>query len=149
LQEIDAKATFALTYEGFKVTNDRGITLRIGDNAKTGVGNTNLLDVRDNQNNSIFAIKENGSLVWGTGSASTKVLYTRTLINKPSSTYDNYDNDYTSEKPWHKTKAPEDYYVSYSYDGGKTWDDPIQIQSANTDEIIEWYYATSVETETP
>jgi hypothetical protein len=69
--EIDEKATFSLTWEGFKVTNDKGISLRIGDNAKTSSNNTNLLDVRGGNNQSIFAIKEDGSLIWGAGAAST------------------------------------------------------------------------------
>jgi hypothetical protein len=79
-KEIDSKATFALTYEGFKVTNDRGITLRIGDNAKTELNNTNLLDVRDSENNLILAIEEDGSMVWDLDSSPTKVLYARTQL---------------------------------------------------------------------
>ena len=127
--EIDARATFALTYEGFKVTNKQGVTLRIGDNAKINSSNTNLLDVRDPQNNSIFAIKENGSLVWGTGSASTKVLYAKTQLEKPNKSYEEYNpSNAEGEDVWHTKKAPEDFYISYSFDGGNTWDDPIQIQ---------------------
>lgn len=152
IKDIDDNATFALTWDGLKVSNS-AVELHIGDNAKTNAGNYNILDVRNKDTKEvIFAIKENGSLIWGSGSASTKALYTRTLINKPTEKYEDYTDNYLEDdvnteidERWHKIKAVEDWYVSYSHDGGNTWDAPIQIQSADTAEIIEWYYATGVE----
>jgi hypothetical protein len=103
IEEIDSRATFALTWDGLKISNDRGITLHIGDNAKTGVNNRNLLDVSNAAGNSIFAIKEDGSLAWGPGSASVKVLYARTKLAKPVNIYDAYND--SSSSNWHKVKS--------------------------------------------
>ena len=143
-QEIDQKATFSLTWEGFKVTNTNGVTLRIGDNAKTGQGNANLLDVRGSNGESIISITENGSFVWGDSVSPMRALYKRTISeqdDKPNGngiwSSDYFESDEKDENGnytncvWHKVKTVDDFYVSYSYDDCKTWGEPIQIQGRN------------------
>jgi hypothetical protein len=98
--------------------------LRIGDGAKSGANNSNLLDVRSGAN-TIFAITENGSIIWGANSSPTKVLYAKTQLSAPNKSYEDYKN--SDNDDWHKIKDPYDYYASYSYDGGYTWGSPILI----------------------
>lgn len=131
-EDIDDKATFALTWEGLKVTNKQGTELRIGDNAKSSENDTSLLEVRDQNNNVTFSITQNGALKWGAGSTAQKALYAKTQLGTPIGNWDSFpSSNQEGENKWHKTKAPEDYFVSYSYDGGNTWGDPIQIQGYN------------------
>ena len=110
-KEIDSKATFALTWKGLKVTNENKYSLRIGDGAKMGDGDTDLLKITDAAGTTTFAIKEDGTVLWGAGSTATKAQYS-----------------VGGKEGWHDTKTPEDYFVRYSYDGGNTWGDAIQIQ---------------------
>jgi hypothetical protein len=70
-QDIDNKATFALTWEGLKVKNSKGVTLRIGDGAKIGADSTDILDVRGIDDKSIISITENGDFRWGEGASPT------------------------------------------------------------------------------
>jgi hypothetical protein len=65
IEELDAKSTFALTWEGLKVKNHNGITLKIGDGAKNGGGNTDLLSVIDANGKRLVGITENGSFIYG------------------------------------------------------------------------------------
>ena len=148
---IAKKSTFYLGWEGLKVSNENDIELFIGDSAKTSSNSTNLLEVRErNSTDPIFAIKENGSLVWSTKSSPTKVLYKKQLSDANDKPADNTDWDKaTNDNGWHKNKTAKDWYASYSYDGGKTWSQAVQIQSSNTANLIEWYYATSDADETP
>jgi hypothetical protein len=74
---IDERATFALTWEGLKVKGENA-TLRIGDGAKVYKGDDTLLNIQDNEGNVSFAIKNDGSIIWGTSnnsSSPTQVLY--------------------------------------------------------------------------
>jgi hypothetical protein len=100
INDIGNKATFALTWDGLKIKNSKGITLRLGDGAKGADDDTDLLVVNNNSGDKIFAITENGSLLWSPSSTPAKTLYARTLINKPNKSYDSYDND--SDTDWHK-----------------------------------------------
>ena len=116
IEDIDPNATFALTWEGLKVTNSNQATLRIGDGAKIPgkegtVLDTCLLKITDKEGNTTFAIREDGTLAWGAGSTATKAQYSVDGVNN-----------------WHDAKNPEDYFVKYSYDGGNTWGEAIQIQ---------------------
>jgi hypothetical protein len=79
--DINKKATFALTWDGLKVTNDNNVTLHIGDSAKVNPGDETLLSIKDGKGNTTFAIKNNGTLTWGgadAGSSPTQVLYSAT-----------------------------------------------------------------------
>jgi hypothetical protein len=135
LEEIDKKATFALTWEGFKVTNRNGATLRIGDNAKLGGDNTNLMEIRDADGNVQVRVSENGSMFWSTDSSPTRVLYTHELIDPPSASYGEYNDNYSEndleteniDERWHKIQSSQDWYASYSYDGGETWGEVVLI----------------------
>ena len=68
-KEIDANATFALTWEGLKVVSNDGATLRIGNSAVGGkAGAGTILRVSDSQGNTTFQIKANGSVEMGNSS---------------------------------------------------------------------------------
>lgn len=57
-------------------------------------------------------------------------LYARTNLSKPTNSYSSYND--SSSTTWHKiANTTYDYYVSYSYDGGKTWSNAIQIKGRN------------------
>ena len=56
-------------------------------------------------------------------------LYARTNLAKPTGEYSSYSDSSTTA--WHKVVSSYDYYVSYSYDGGKTWSTGIQIKGIN------------------
>lgn len=54
-------------------------------------------------------------------------LYARTNLSKPTQSYSKYNA--TSTTSWHQTlDSGNDYYASYSYDGGKEWSDVVQIK---------------------
>jgi hypothetical protein len=71
LDEIDDKATFALTWEGLKVTGDGGITARIGynNNIVDEEGNVitygNILNITDNNEKSLMSFSNEGVLKIG------------------------------------------------------------------------------------
>lgn len=154
--DIDNKATFALTWDGLKIKNSNGVTLRIGDGAKGKGQDTDLLTVHDINENQIFAITEDGSLSWTTESTPTKALYARTQLRTPTELYVNYKdrNDVDEdgnllEDVWHKEQDLTDWYASFSYDGGYTWSTPVMIQSSSITGIQEKYFATSNPEEKP
>lgn len=155
IDEITEKATFALTWDGLKVSSEKA-DLRIGNGAKGSGEDTNLLQVTDKNGREIFFVTEDGSFLWSNESSPTKVLYARTNLGKPTLAYDKYNDSNKKDengKPitdvWHKIQSEDDWFASYSYDGGNAWSDPSQIQSASTKAVIEWYYATSSQTEQP
>lgn len=73
-----------------------------------------------------------GSITWETGTSPTQAIYNQ--INGPKPT-DNWKYDDIPDKHpatdysgWHKTfDSTNDKYVSYTYDGGKTWTNAIKI----------------------
>lgn len=139
IEEIDSRATFALTWDGLKVTNSNGVVLHIGDGAKTNSGNTNLLDVRQGAS-SVFAIREDGSLIWGAGAAATQAVYATSVSGtapiKPANGtgYDKFPDSVSDDNPygWHKNVSVTDNYISYTYDGGITWGAPIRVVGEST-----------------
>lgn len=56
IAEIDSKATFALTWEGLKVTDSNGVVARIGN-----IHNS-IIDITDTNGNSIFKVSNTGGL---------------------------------------------------------------------------------------
>lgn len=70
---------------------------------------------------------ENGNITWGSSNSPVRALYARTYNYMPTMTYDNYPAN--SAYGWHKTlDSARDFYVSYSYDGGKTWTTTLKLQ---------------------
>jgi autotransporter adhesin len=64
VKEISEKATFALTWDGLKVTNHNKVTMHIGDNAKADTDDTSLLLVTDEYGEPLVKIDEWGALTW-------------------------------------------------------------------------------------
>lgn len=139
--EIDEKATFALTWEGLKVTNSNNVSLRIGDQAKVGAKETALLTVKDALGNVTFSIDETGSMSWGSGQSSHQAVYTTSTSGaaptKPvdNKKYQEFPNTSDTEGEWHKTTSVTDNYASYTYDGGATWGNPIRIAGESVYQI--------------
>ena len=80
----------------------------------------------------------NGNITWGDSKSFVRVLYARSKNQgKPTENYDSYDDDYKSSTVWHKVYN-EDYdrYASYSYDCGKTWEEPIKITGEDGDTVV-------------
>ncbi len=69
----------------------------------------------------------NGSITWGAGNSPTQILYARSYLTKPSngSLWSSYPD--SSSTGWHKKFNSYDVYATYTYDGGNTWTDAIQI----------------------
>lgn len=96
--------------------NIKGGTININDNFKVdSAGNVTL----------------NGNITWGTGASPTQVVYARTALTKPSDNTDWSSFPESSSSAWHKTYSSSDYYASYTYDGGKTWGEPILVRGIN------------------
>lgn len=68
-----------------------------------------------------------GNITWGSSSSPVRVLYARSYLSRPTSSYNSYPS--SSSSGWHRTlDSSNDYYASYSYDGGSTWGDAIRVQ---------------------
>lgn len=114
--------------EGEFVGNIKGGTININDNF--------IVDENG-------GVQLNGGITWGTGSSPTQVVYARSSIEKPDDNTAWSSFPPTSGNSWHKTYSSYlDYYASYTYDGGKTWTDPIKIKGTDGDtkEIVYLYY---------
>ena len=69
-------------------------------------------------------IKLTGSITWTAENAPVRVLYASSALNKP--TGNNIPDG------WHEIyDKTTDYYATYSYDGGNTWTEAIQIRGKN------------------
>ena len=125
-QGTDTNITFALNKDGsatFK-GNITGGTIKIGG---TEINPNFYVDQSGN-------VQLNGRITWGTNASPVKVLYIRKFNNveKPKYSYNNYQP--SNPNDWHQTlDLTNDYYMSYSYDGGKTWTDPLIIQGEKGD----------------
>lgn len=84
----------------------------------------------------------NGNITWGTGSSPTQVVYSTRVYNKPSDNTSWSSFPSTSDIGWHTTYSTSDYYASYTYDGGASWTDAVQIQGidGNTPTIQDDYW---------
>jgi hypothetical protein len=113
LAEIGSKATFALTWDGLKVSNSNKVVMRIGDGAKASNSDTDLLNVQKD-GNTIFAIDENGSLKWSATSSPIAVLYTSNA-NADIPTKEIWDaagDEPVNEGDWHKEQNDTDKFMS-------------------------------------
>ena len=73
-------------------------------------------------------LNKNIVLQWTSDNSPTKTLYAQNEIAKPTNKYSAYPS--ASSKDWHTTfDKQNDYYVSYSYDGGNTWTDAVKYQA--------------------
>jgi hypothetical protein len=155
-KEIDANATFALTWEGLKVAHTKGegdnafisSTLHIGDGAKSSSGDNTILKVKKRilkdgltneytEHDSLW-ITEDGDIKWGQSQSPTQVLYNTDNVSAPpenkahkdflenKTLKENSTTEYV-DNGWHKAKTADDRYVSYTYDGGYTWTSAILI----------------------
>ena len=71
----------------------------------------------------------NGSISWGVGSSPTQIVYARDAIAAPESGTQLSDFPATDADGWHTSFSQTyDYFASYTYDGGKTWTDAVNIQ---------------------
>lgn len=71
-----------------------------------------------------------GNITWGTSNSPVRVLYARACLSTPTLLYNSYPAD--SDTGWHRTlDVSNDYYVSYSYDGGETWTTAIQMRGVD------------------
>ena len=78
------------------------------------------------------SITLDGNITWGTGTSPTQVVYARGNITKPTNgtPYTNYQA--TSSTAWHRTfDSANDYYASYTYDGGATWTSAVKIRGSD------------------
>ena len=96
--------------------NIKGGTININDNFKVdAAGNVTL----------------NGNITWGTGASPTQVVYARTALTKPSDNTSWLSFPANSSSAWHTAYSSSDYYASFTYDGGKTWGEPILVRGIN------------------
>lgn len=96
----------------------------------------------------------NGNIIWGTGASPTQVVYARTSLTKPEDDTSWSSFPSSSSTGWHKIYESNDYYASFTYDGGKTWGTAIQVvgkdgingsngSNGSTIQIVYLYYRTS------
>ena len=120
IKKQDGTETFKATPDGNLIVKAEiaGGTINIGDKFKVD----DKGDVRMSGN-----ILIDGHISWGSGSSPTRVLYSPILIDKPvnDSSWNDFPNSNSSG--WHKNFASGDIYGTYTYDGGNTWTEPIQI----------------------
>lgn len=102
--------------DGEFMGNIKGGTININDNFMVdAAGNVTL----------------NGSITWGTGASPTQVVYARTSLTKPSDNTLWASFPTSSSYAWHTVYSSSDYYASFTYDGGKTWGEPILVRGIN------------------
>lgn len=78
------------------------------------------------------SVRLDGNITWGTNSSPTQVVYCSAYITKPANNTVWSSFPETSTTGWHKKFASgSDYYGSYTYDGGATWGEPVQIAGVN------------------
>ncbi len=78
------------------------------------------------------SVRLDGNITWGTDSSPTQVVYCSAYITKPANNTVWSSFPETSTTGWHKKFASgSDYYGSYTYDGGATWGEPVQIVGVN------------------
>lgn len=137
---VAAEGTFAGSLYAAKIYGDlvaddnadgwiRGCGISVGgDDWKNGMGNFYV----DTDGNVTMAgsIKMAGNITWSTGSSPCQILYARTALSAPSGRHSNFPSN--SSYGWHRNlDSNNDYYASYTYDGGVSWTTAIQIRGMN------------------
>lgn len=116
--ELDS-TTFYVTHDGVLYASGATITGSVITNGSINVNNNFIVDTSGN-------VTLNGNITWGTNSSPTQSLYAATGLSKPTKKYSEYDN--TSTTDWHKIfTSGQDYFASYTYDGGASWTAAVQI----------------------
>lgn len=124
IKKTDGTETFKATPDGNLTVKAEiaGGTINIGNKFKVDSAG----DVRMSGN-----ILIDGHIIWGAGSSPTRVLYSPILINKPDDNTSWNDFQSNNSSGWHKNFASGDRYGTYTYDGGNTWTEPIQVVGQN------------------
>ena len=113
--------------ETFKATPDGNLTVKAEIAGGTiNIGNKFKVDDKGDVRMS-GSILIDGHITWGSDSSPTRVLYSPILIDEPADNtlWDNFPNNNSSG--WHKNFTSGDRYGTYTYDGGNTWTEPIQV----------------------
>lgn len=120
IKKADGTETFKATPDGNLTVKAEiaGGTINIGNKFRVDAAG----DVRMSGN-----ILIDGHITWGSESSPTRVLYSSRLISKPENESMWVDFPASNSSGWHKNFALGDIYGTYTYDGGNTWTDPIQI----------------------
>jgi hypothetical protein len=142
INDIDEKATFALTWEGLKVTSN-GAVLKIGDNRKVDPNdNTIFKIIRNNPINNTpettMEITSDGEvhlksgISWEESTSPTQVVYASPKedgaapIKPVNGTLHSSFPLVGTNGDWHrKQDTAIDIYASYTYDGGNTWGEVV------------------------
>lgn len=141
IKKADGTETFKATPDGNLTVKAEitGGTINIGDKFFVD----EMGDVRMSGN-----ILLDGSITWGSEASPTRALYSSARIAKPTdgSLWSSYPA--TNSSGWHKTFSSEDRYGTYTYDGGNTWTDPIQVagqdgEDGETIQVAYLYYRKS------
>lgn len=97
------------------------------------VGNNVYINVGDN-----FVVNEdgdvtiNGKIEWGDDASPVQALYNKTFATNPSTQYaygDYPSEDDGTKNGWHKNFSNDDYYASYTYNGGKSWTSAVLVRA--------------------
>lgn len=124
IKKADGTETFKATPDGNLTVKAEiaGGTINIGDKFKVDSAG----DVRMSGN-----ILIDGHITWGSESSPTRVLYNKIVAAKPNdgSLWKDFPDE--SDTEWHKIFTSGDMYGTYTYDGGLTWTDPIQVVGQN------------------
>lgn len=116
-----AKVSGALTSSGDGWLE--GLGIRVGEYTDPTDGETKYRFFVDNDGN----VTLSGDINWNSDATLTKTLYNRDISNiaevPAGISYEDFPSTYTSDVAggWHTTLSSSDFYISYSYDGGKTW----------------------------
>lgn len=94
-----------------------GCGIKVGENSSGGYN-----FMVDKNGNVTLA----GNITWGASNSPVCVLYGVGSYSTPTGSYDSYPD--SSSTGWHKSVSSNDYYASYSYDGGGTWTDSIAFR---------------------
>jgi hypothetical protein len=139
---IEDHSTFYLTWAGLKVTKHTNdgtptATVRIGDNAQDD-SDTDVFKISKYVYDGDKRIEQpqmwitsDGDIKWSQEASPTNIAYNDEIKPKlvDNTGYLNLPDNKTNEyNGWHKIKSASDRYGSYTYDGGVTWTNPIQIE---------------------
>lgn len=86
-----------------------------------------------------------GNITWSQDSSPTQVVYAREKLNKPNNNTKYEDFPETDNFGWHREfNTSNDRYASYTYDGGNTWGQPIQVAARDGADKFNCYIESSL-----